>query len=114
MHKTSARASYDLAYSEAEKNGGFDAIFVNEKNEVTEGGRSNFLMKKKGVMLTPPLECGLLPGIMRAELLNSGDYLIREEVIKKKDVNADTEIYLCNALRGLFKVRLQTQNNQNC
>ena len=35
-------------------------------------------MKKKGVMLTPPLECGLLPGIMRAELLNSGDYLIRE------------------------------------
>ena len=64
-------------------------------------------------MLTPPLECGLLPGIMRAELLNSGDYLIREEVIKKKDVNADTEIYLCNALRGLFKVKLQTQNNQN-
>ena len=31
MHKTSSRASYDLAYSEAEKNGGFDAIFVNEK-----------------------------------------------------------------------------------
>ena len=113
MHKTSSRASYDLAYSEAEKNGGFDAIFVNEKNEVTEGGRSNFLMKKKGVMLTPPLECGLLPGIMRGELLNSGDYLIREEVIRKKDVNADTEIYLCNSLRGLFKVRLQTQNNQN-
>ena len=112
MHKTSSRTSYDMAYSEAEKNGGFDAIFVNEKNEVTEGGRSNFLMKKKGVMLTPPLECGVLPGIMRAELLNSGDYLIREEVIKKKDVNAGEEIYLCNALRGLFKVRLQTQNNQ--
>ncbi len=113
MHKTSSRASYDLAYSEAEKNGGFDAIFVNEKNEVTEGGRSNFLMKKKGVMLTPPVECGLLPGIMRGELLNSGDYLIREEVIRKRDVNADTEIYLCNSLRGLFKVKLQTQNNQN-
>ncbi len=112
-HKTSSRYSYDLAYREAEKNGGFDAIFVNEKNEVTEGGRSNFLIKKKGVMLTPPLECGLLPGIMRAELLNSGDYLIREEIIKKNDVNESTEIYLCNALRGLFKVRLQTQNNQN-
>ncbi len=113
MHKTSSRAIYDLAYSEAEKSGGFDAIFVNERNEVTEGGRSNFLMKKKGVMLTPPLECGLLPGIMRGELLNSGDYLIREEVISKKDVNAGTEIYLCNSLRGLFKVRLQAQNNQN-
>jgi len=113
MHKTSSRASYDLAYSEAEKNGGFDAIFVNEKNEVTEGGRSNFLIKKKGVMLTPPLECGLLPGIMRAELLNSGDFLVREEVIRKKDVNADTEIYLCNALRGLFKVRLKVQTKLN-
>ena len=107
-HKTNLRASYDLAYTEAEKNGGFDAIFVNEKNEVTEGGRSNFFMKKKGVMLTPPLECGLLPGIMRAELLNSGGILFREEVIKKSDVNAGAEIYLCNALRGLFKVRLQT------
>ena len=112
MHKTSSRASYDLAYSEAEKNGGFDAIFVNEKNEVTEGGRSNVLIRKKGVMLTPPLECGLLPGIMRGELLNSEDYLIREEIIRKKDVKADTEIYLCNSLRGLFKVKLQTQNNQ--
>ncbi|MDA9689223.1 bifunctional chorismate-binding protein/class IV aminotransferase [Betaproteobacteria bacterium] len=112
-HKTNLRASYDLAYTEAEKNGGFDAIFVNEKNEVTEGGRSNFFIKKKGVMLTPPLECGLLPGIMRAELLNSRGILIREEVIKKSDVNAGAEIYLCNALRGLFKVRLQTQNNQN-
>ena len=61
-------------------------------------------MKKKGVMLTPPLECGLLPGIMRGELLNSGDYLIREEVIRKKDVNAGTEIYLCNSLRGLLRL----------
>ena len=41
---------------------------------------------------------------MRAELLNSGDYLIREEVIKKKDVNADTEIYLCNALRVFLRL----------
>ena len=55
-------------------------------------------------MVTPPLECGLLPGIMRAELLNSEDFLIREEVIKKKDVNAGTEIYLCNALRGLLRL----------
>ena len=70
-------------------------------------------MKKKGVMVTPPLDCGLLPGIMRAELLNSEDFLIREEVIKKKDVNTGSEIYLCNALRGLFKVRLQTQKNPN-
>ena len=36
MHKTSSRASYDLAYNEAEKNGGFDAIFVTKENEVTE------------------------------------------------------------------------------
>ena len=50
---------------------------------------------------------------MRAELLNSEEFLIREEVIKKKEVNAGTEIYLCNALRGLFKVRLQTKNNPN-
>ena len=45
-HKTNARLGYDLAYKTAELNGGFDAIFINERNEVTEGGRSNFLLKK--------------------------------------------------------------------
>ena len=112
-HKTSSRVAYDMAYRMAERNGGFDGIFINEKNEVTEGGRSNLFMKKKGVMLTPPVECGLLPGVMRAELLNSSAFPVREEVIRKEDVCVGADIYLCNALRGLFKVELVRDNIQN-
>ncbi|MFP3615944.1 aminotransferase class IV, partial [Paraburkholderia sp. SIMBA_050] len=41
LHKTTRRAEYDRAWQAAEAIGGFDMLFVNERGEVTEGGRSN-------------------------------------------------------------------------
>ena len=64
-------------------------------------------------MITPPVKCGLLPGVMRDQLLNSNDYLVREEIIKRGEISMGTEIYLCNSLRGLFKVKLMTPRAQN-
>ena len=64
-------------------------------------------------MITPPVKCGLLPGVMRDQLLNSNDYLVREEIIKRGEISMETEIYLCNSLRGLFKVKLMTPRAQN-
>ncbi|MBH9665419.1 aminotransferase class IV, partial [Burkholderia multivorans] len=40
LHKTTRRAEYDCAWQAAEALGGFDMLFVNERGEVTEGGRS--------------------------------------------------------------------------
>ena len=59
------------AKQKAEKNGGFDAIFTNEKGEVTEGGRSNIFIKSRGRFFTPKLSSGLLPGVMRQEILKN-------------------------------------------
>ena len=67
--------------------------------------RSNFLMKEKGVMLTPPLECGLLPGVMRAELLDSGDHLVREEIVKDKEVSSYfKEMGFTNPIDDIFLI----------
>lgn len=45
---------------------GFDeAIFLNEKGEVTEGSANNIFWLKDGVLFTPSLECGLLSGVIR-------------------------------------------------
>ena len=47
----------------------FDAIFCNTRGEVCEGARSNVYVERDGVLLTPPVSSGLLPGVMRRHLL---------------------------------------------
>jgi para-aminobenzoate synthetase/4-amino-4-deoxychorismate lyase len=107
-HKTDARVEYNLAFEAAIANGGFDAIFLNEKGEVTEGGRSNIFLKKNGILQTPHQGCGLLPGIIRGEILK-GNYTSLsavESTLTRKDVLEADEVFLCNSLRGLFEVNL--------
>ncbi|RQZ32477.1 aminodeoxychorismate synthase component I [Burkholderia sp. Bp9090] len=106
LHKTTHRAEYDRAWQAAEALGGFDMLFVNECGEVTEGGRSNVFVKRDGVWLTPPLSCGVLPGVMRGVLLDDPALGAKERVLTLDDVlNAD-ELMICNALRGSVAARL--------
>jgi para-aminobenzoate synthetase/4-amino-4-deoxychorismate lyase len=103
-HKTTNREIYNKEYKNALKNGLFDVIFINEKDEITEGCISNIFIKVNGVFYTPPVKCGLLPGIYRNYLLNKDNKKYREKILFKKDIlNAD-EIYLCNSVFFLKKV----------
>jgi para-aminobenzoate synthetase/4-amino-4-deoxychorismate lyase len=99
-HKTSVRARYDAAWREAEARGGFDTLFFNERGELTEGGRSNVFVKLDGRWITPPLESGLLPGIMRAVLLADPAWDAAERVITREMLARADDIVVCNALRG--------------
>ena len=50
---------------------GFDeAIFLNEKGEITEGSANNIFWLKGRVLFTPSLECGLLSGIIRGVVID--------------------------------------------
>lgn len=50
---------------------GFDeAIFLNEKGEITEGSANNIFWLKDGVLFTPSLECGLLSGVIRSVVID--------------------------------------------
>jgi len=104
-HKVSQRALYDAAWQTAVQQGGFDALFVNEQGYVTEGGRTSIFIKSKtdSQWLTPPITAGLLPGVMRAELLKSPQWNAREANLTIEDVSMADEIILCNALRGTIK-----------
>lgn len=68
-HKTSIRSTYDAAWRAAEAQGAFDTPFFNERDELTEGGRSNVFEQVDGRWITLALSCGVLPGVMRAALL---------------------------------------------
>ena len=99
-HKSSLRARYDAAWRAAEAEGCFDTVFFNERGELTEGGRSNVFVKLDGRWYTPPLCCGLLPGIMRAVLLADPAWNAVEKVITRAELRDAQAIVVCNALRG--------------
>lgn len=99
-HKTTHRAEFDRGWREAEAQGGFDMLFFNERGELTEGGRSNVFVKLEGRWWTPPLEVGLLPGIMRQLLLEDTELGARERVLTLEDVRHAEALLVCNALRG--------------
>jgi branched-subunit amino acid aminotransferase/4-amino-4-deoxychorismate lyase len=103
-HKTSVRTRYDAAWRDAEEKGCFDTLFFNERGELTEGGRSNVLVRMDGQWITPALACGVLPGVMRAVLMEQWN--AREGVITRAMLETAQEIVVCNALRGPLRVRL--------
>jgi para-aminobenzoate synthetase/4-amino-4-deoxychorismate lyase len=97
-HKTSWRELYDR---EAARAGTDDVIFRNERDEITEGARSNVFVRRADMLLTPPLECGVLDGCLRAELIERK--LAREERLTVGDLKGD--VFLGNSLRGLIPAR---------
>ena len=104
-HKISKRSLYDQAWQKSVELGGFDALFINEQGFVTEGGRSSIFIKPKGgaQWLTPPITAGILPGVMRANLLADPHMNAREVNLTINDVSMADEIILSNALRGAIK-----------
>ncbi|MEN8515049.1 bifunctional anthranilate synthase component I family protein/class IV aminotransferase [Burkholderia sp. RS02] len=107
LHKTTRRAEYDRAWQAAEALGGFDMLFVNERGEVTEGGRSNLFVKLDGQWVTPPLASGVLPGVMRGVLLDDRAFGAAERVVTCDDLARAQALLLTNALRGAIDAVLK-------
>lgn len=105
-HKTTHRPVYDAEYAKAAATGHFDCIFLNERNEVTEGAITNVFVRRKGasVLLTPPVSCGLLNGTLRQELLETGKAM--ESILSLHDLHAAEAVFLGNSVRGLRQVQL--------
>ncbi|MBI5216760.1 MAG: chorismate-binding protein [Ignavibacteriae bacterium] len=105
FHKTTNRTTYDKWFEKAKDEGLADLIFLNEKNEVTEGCISNVFIKKGDVLYTPPIECGLLNGVYRQYLLEKLPN-VTERVLFVEDLKRADSIYISNAIRGLREVHL--------
>ena len=94
-HKTTNRSVYQQFQQSNTSHD--DLILWNERQEVTETCIYNLVVQKDGELLTPPVECGLLPGTMRAYLLEQQK--IKEAVIKLADIKQCEAIYLINSVR---------------
>jgi para-aminobenzoate synthetase/4-amino-4-deoxychorismate lyase len=105
-HKTTLRHVYDAGWKKAEAVGAFDTLFFNERGELTEGGRSNVFVKINGQWMTPPLSAGVLPGVMRARLLEDDNWNAIEHTISRADLKNAEAVCVCNALRGVLQAQV--------
>ena len=103
--KTTRRAHYD-AFTPAEE-GIFDTLLWNAEGEVTECTRGNIALLMDGRWLTPPLHCGLLGGIGRAQALQAGR--LSEGVVRLEDLPRVQAMAFVNSLRGWIDADLDPQ-----
>jgi 4-amino-4-deoxychorismate lyase len=103
-HKTSRRALYTHARAEFITQAD-EVILANERGEICEGTITNvFADFGDGVLATPRLDCGLLPGVLRAELLDEGR--AREAIYSLDDLKSARALFVGNSLRGLIPAKL--------
>ncbi|MFG6486158.1 chorismate-binding protein [Roseateles sp. BYS78W] len=93
-HKTTRRELYAVD----KPADAFDVILWNEAGELTECSFGNLAVQLDGQWLTPPLTAGLLPGVLRAELLAQGR--IKEARLTRDDLVRVEGLAFFNSLRG--------------
>ena len=94
-HKTTYRKNYQNCvpvHPEAD-----EIVLFNEAGEITETRIYNIVAKISGEWVTPPIECGLLPGTYRRYLIENK--VIREGVITIGELQSASEIALINSVR---------------
>jgi para-aminobenzoate synthetase/4-amino-4-deoxychorismate lyase len=94
--KTTRRAHYEAFAPSAPEV--FDTVLWNAEGEITEGTRGNLALLLDGRWVTPPLACGLLPGVGRAQALRGGR--LSEAVVRLDDLPRVRGWVFVNSLRG--------------
>jgi 4-amino-4-deoxychorismate lyase len=104
-HKTTRRALYDRSRANLPE-GVDELLFLNERDELCEGTITNlFVTLATGDCVTPPLGAGVLPGILRETLLETGQ--VTEKTVTPDDLKSARSISVGNSLRGQIKARLK-------
>jgi para-aminobenzoate synthetase/4-amino-4-deoxychorismate lyase len=101
------RTEYDAGIRAAESAGAFDTLFFGEHGELLEGGRSNVFLRLGGHWFTPPLADGILPGVMRAVLLDDPAWNASECRLTRADLERAEALVVCNALRGALPATVE-------
>lgn len=91
-----------LYHKTTRRPGGEGLVFWNERGEITESSIANVVVPIDGELCTPPIECGLLPGVFRKHLLARGE--IKERVITIEEFQNAHEFFLINSIRKWIRV----------
>jgi para-aminobenzoate synthetase / 4-amino-4-deoxychorismate lyase len=104
FHKTTERQLYDREWAHYASTAGADeVIYLNEAGDLAEGSRTTIFVERAGRLLTPPLATGLLPGVLRSELMEAGRAV--EARLTPADLTTGDPVYLGNSVRGLVRAQ---------
>lgn len=107
-HKTTNYLINLMARQEARDASADGAILLNEVGQVTEESVSNLFFVRGDTLCTPPVHCGLLPGITRAavtEIAEEADIEVEQRPITAGEVHKFDEVFTTNSLMGIMPVR---------
>jgi para-aminobenzoate synthetase/4-amino-4-deoxychorismate lyase len=100
FHKTTHRPLYAEELKAATQAGFDEVLFLNLQGELTEGAIHNVFIEKDAHLYTPPIRCGLLPGVHRRHILETNSN-VQEKILHIDHLRNADAIYLSNAVRGL-------------
>ena len=98
---------YILARADAKEAGFDDAILLNTRGNVAEGTTANVFMVKHRNLMTPSLDCGILPGITRGVVLAvaaASGIKVKEGHFSQRDLTGADEVFLTNSVIELLPV----------
>jgi len=98
-HKTTDRSAYRTRGAEEQEK---ERLWANKQGHLTEFTTGNLVVQLDCTMYTPPLSCGLLPGVARAHWIKTGK--LQERVLTMEDLERAEAVYHLNAARGLRPV----------
>lgn len=81
-----------------------EGLFVTVEGFVAEGVTSNVFWMKNGVLFTPAIETGILPGTTRAVIIKiarTAGLVVNEGFYSKTDVENADELFVTNAVQEL-------------
>jgi branched-chain amino acid aminotransferase len=109
MAKAAANyANSILAKTEAQKLGYDEAILLNTSGFVTEGTGENLFTVRDGIIVTPPLSAGILPGITRDSIIQLGrdmGYIVKERNISRGELLVSDEVFLTGTAAEVTPIR---------
>ncbi len=82
-----------------------EKIYHNVRGELLETSIGNLVLKIDGKLYTPSIRLGILSGIYRQHLLETGQ--VEEKVLTFSDLVQAEAIYACNAVRGLYELSVK-------
>lgn len=101
-HKTTDRHFWEDALEVAHDNGAAEALMIRDDGLLTEGSFTSIFVERDGILHTPPAHLGLLPGVQRRALIESGRAV--EAELRLEDLEGG--FWIGNALRGMMKAEL--------
>ena len=102
------------ALLEAKSKGADLPMLKNKNGYISESSGACVFLVKKGLILTPSLDCDILESITRdtvIKIFSESNYKIEERLISETEFNESDEIFLCGSAAEITPIKLITNNN---